>query len=92
MLGLIVAADEEPALRDALDGLIRRVRQGVTSLLGSHGLTPTPEQSLVAHATFIGLSIMNLARQSDASAAEVTTGVTELTRLLSADAMQRPVP
>lgn len=90
MLGLIVAADSEPALRASLEAMILRIRQGVTALLERRGLAATPPQVLLVHAAVVGLSVMHHARQSEASAADIAAGTHELMRLLTADGAQRP--
>jgi AcrR family transcriptional regulator len=92
MLGLIVAADGEPALREALAGLIARVRQGVARLLEDRGLVASPDNTLLAHAVFVGLAVMNHARQSETSAAEIRSGTRTLFRLLAADAAGSDAP
>ncbi len=84
LLGLIVAADSEPELRDALSGLIGRVRARFAELLGARGFHVTSDQLLVVHAALVGLAVMNLARQSDASLDEVHRGVAEVLRLVAA--------
>jgi AcrR family transcriptional regulator len=86
MLGLIVAAEDNPALRAALDGLFTRVRRGITGLLEARGLGGTPEHALIAHAAFVGLAVMNHARHSEDSAAEFAVGARTLFHLLAADA------
>lgn len=90
MLGLIVAAEDNPALRAALGGLVRRVRQGIAGLLEARGLDGSDEHALLTHATVIGLAVMNHARQTEASADEIAVGSRTLFRLLAADAAGRP--
>ncbi len=85
LLGLIVAADSEPELRDALSGLIERVRARFGELLGARGFPVTPDRLLVLHAALVGLAVMNLARQSDASLDEVRRGVAEMLCLVAAN-------
>lgn len=85
LLGLIVAADSEPELREALSGLIGRVRARFGELLGARGFSVKPDQLLVLHAALVGVAVMNLARQSDASLGEVRRGVAEVLRLVAAD-------
>jgi len=92
MLGLIVAADDEPALREALGGLIARVRQGIAGLLAGRGLGGSAEHALLAHAAVVGLTVMHHARQTEASAAEIATGTRTLFRLLAADAAGSATP
>lgn len=83
LLGLIVAADSEPELRSALDTLIGRVREGLAGLLAARGVAVSPEQVLALHAGIVGLAIMNLARQTEASEAEVCDGAAELLSCLA---------
>ncbi len=89
MLGLIVAADDHPELRVALDGLVTRVRTGITGLLAAQGISETDEHALLAHATLVGLAVMNQARQNAASAADIVCGTNALLALLAADTSRR---
>jgi len=86
LLGLIVAADEEPGLREALRGFVPRMRKRVAALLRHNGKATTPQQTLLFHAAVVGLAVMNLARQTDESAADIHAGLAELLRLLATDA------
>jgi len=83
LLGLIVAADSEPELRAALDRLIGRVREGLAGLLAARGIAVSSQQVLVLHAGIVGLAILNLARQTEASEAEVCDGATALLSCLA---------
>ena len=85
MLGLIVAADNHPELRVALDGLVKRVRAGIAALLAARGISQSAEHVLLAHATLVGLAVMHQARQNAASAADIVHGTNTLLALLAAD-------
>lgn len=75
MIGLAVAADEEPALRAPLDGLIGHVRARIRSLLEHLGVANPAEAALLIHATVAGLAVMHHARRSDESARDVRDGI-----------------
>jgi AcrR family transcriptional regulator len=78
VLGLIVAADREPELREALRAFVERMRARIATLLAREGAGPSAEHALVFHATVVGLAVMNLARQSEASRAEIGQGLAAL--------------
>ncbi|HJW02258.1 MAG TPA: TetR/AcrR family transcriptional regulator [Azospira sp.] len=82
LLGLVVAADQDPALRDALVRLIAHVRHSIGQLLAHLGYQPDAPQVLVFHAAVVGLAVMNLGRQSPESEQELETGLAQLLTLL----------
>jgi AcrR family transcriptional regulator len=83
IIGLIVAADADPAIRKSLRKLIRHVRRQFQALLAKAGLDAGEETALLFHATVVGLAIMHQARMSPASAREVKGGVEAMLRLLA---------
>ncbi len=78
LVGLVTAADRDEALRPALNRLVEHVRQALGGLLRSLGYEGTPEQVLALHATVVGLSVLNLGRQNDHSAADLQRGLETL--------------
>ncbi|MDE2585808.1 MAG: TetR/AcrR family transcriptional regulator [Betaproteobacteria bacterium] len=82
LLGLVVAADQDPALRDALVRLIAHVRHSIGQLLAHLGYQPEAPQVLVFHAAVVGLAVMHLGRQSPESEQELETGLAQLLALL----------
>ncbi|QWT45993.1 TetR/AcrR family transcriptional regulator [Azospira inquinata] len=83
MLGLMVAADQDPALREALGLFVQRLRQTLTGLLSRNGQPPAPARVLLLHATLVGLACLNLAQQSDQSRQDIDTALGTLLPLLS---------
>ena len=83
VIGLIVAADAEPGIREPLRELIGNVRAQVQSLLVKAGLAASADAALLFHATVVGLAVMHQARLSDESAGEVHTGVASMLKLLA---------
>jgi AcrR family transcriptional regulator len=75
LLGLIVAADKDPAIHEALNRLISHVRGALQSLLKKSGLASDDDAALMFHATMVGLAVMHHARQSPDSAHEIGTGI-----------------
>ena len=83
VIGLIVAADAEPGIRDSLRELVSNVRVRLQSLLAAAGLAASADAALLFHATVVGLAVMHQACMSPASAAEVDNGVASMLRLLA---------
>lgn len=83
VIGLIVAADAEPGIRDSLRELVSNVRVRLQSLLAAAGLAASADAALLFHATVVGLAVMHQTRMSPASAAEVDNGVASMLKLLA---------
>ena len=82
IIGLIVAADAEPRIRDALrhlDGVMRKHFKGI---LVSAGLPASDDDALLLHATAVGLALMHQSRLNADSAAEFGVGIDALLRYL----------
>ena len=75
MIGLIVAAEEEPALRTPLRKLVRHVRSRIQSLLEQRGVSNAEQTALLLHATIVGLAVLHHAQQSSTSARDVRSGI-----------------
>jgi len=84
MLGLIVAADEEPHLRSSLGSLIGSVRARVRALLERTGVPDSGRAALLLHATVVGLAVMHQAQRTPASAEDIRNGIAGIFRLLGA--------
>lgn len=89
IIGLIVAADADPAIREPLRKLIQHVRNQVQALLAKAGLDASPESALLFHATIVGLAVMHQARMNPESEREVGDGVALMLRLLASSAEGR---
>ena len=83
IIGLIVAADAEPEIRQKLQELIDHVRTQVQMLLVKAGLAASADTALLFHATVVGLAVMHQARMSPESAGEVHDGVAAMLQLLA---------
>lgn len=83
IIGLIVAADAEPGIRESLGEFLRHVRRRMGEMLAAAGLAADREAVLLFHATIVGLAIMHQARLSQESADEVKDGVAAILRLLA---------
>lgn len=83
MIGLTVAADADPEIREPLRKLIRQVRARVKTLLTKSGLPSGAEAAMLFHAVVVGLAVMHQARMSPRSAGEVRDGMAAMLRLLA---------
>lgn len=81
MHGLLVAADTDPELRASLTDFISRMRERISLLLQHQNLPHSPVLVLIFHATLVGLGMMNLARQTPHSEAELREGLATLIKL-----------
>jgi len=82
LLGLLAAADQEPALRDAVARLVTHIRQSIGKLLTRLGYALDSEHVMVFHAAVVGLAALNLGRQSPQSEQELKAGLAQLLALL----------
>lgn len=89
LIGLIVAADSDPDIRNLLRKLIRHVRTLIQRLLTQAGITADDETARLFHATVIGLAVMHHARQNKESAGEVGQGIASLIRILTPKRIRR---
>ena len=90
MIGLIVAADEEPTLRVPLRELIGGVRKRIEEMLDRVGMAQTGKAARILHATVVGLAIMHHAQHTAASATDVREGLADVIDLLLVE--QSPLP
>lgn len=86
MLGLIVAAENEPELRPALQKLVRHIRQRIQALLEQAGVANSTQAALLFHATLIGLAVMHEAQRTEQSANELQSGLKAMLDLLASQA------
>lgn len=92
LIGLIVAADSDPDIRELLHKLVQHVRTSLHHLLEQAGLTADDDTTLLFHATVVGLAILHQARLNEASAEEVRHGIEVLMRNLSPKPKKRASP
>lgn len=83
VIGLIVAADAEPEIRQSLRELVSYARAQVQTLLVKAGLAASSDAALLFHATVIGLAVMHQARMSPESVREINDGVAAMLQLLA---------
>ncbi|MCW5603415.1 MAG: TetR family transcriptional regulator [Burkholderiales bacterium] len=65
MLGLVMAADREPALKPRLRTFIAELRRGFAPILRAAGLEGTPAQIAFMHSVVIGQAVLQLARDNN---------------------------
>lgn len=83
VIGLIVAADADPAIRKRLRKLIVQVRAQVQALLAAAGLATGTEAALLFHAAVVGLAVMHQAQMNARSARDARDGIAAMLRLLA---------
>ena len=64
MLGLVIAADEDPRIREAMQRFIATIRGRMQGLLQHLGIPLNEDAVGLFHAMAVGLAILNLARQA----------------------------
>ena len=82
LIGLIVAADADPAIRVRLRTVVRAVRARIAAMLDSAGMAESAQAPLLFHATVVGLAVMHQAQLNDLSARDVRVGVEAMLHLL----------
>lgn len=82
LLSLVLAADQDAALRPTVAQLVQQVRAMLRQWLAAAGYAPSEAQLVALHGSLIGLGLLNLGRQSAASAAEIETGLQAMLALL----------
>ena len=80
MLALVVASDEEPAIKVWLRAFIKRLRGKLALLLGEAGLDASGVALL--HAALVGAAILNVARDDENSRREARNSVRAALELL----------
>jgi AcrR family transcriptional regulator len=83
IIGLIVAADAEPRIRDTLRALDDVIRSHFKCILAGAGLPASDDDALLLHATAVGLAVMHQSRLNAGSAAEFRVGINALLRYLA---------
>src|SRR5581483_2781555 len=70
MLGLVVSAEEDHAIRVFVREFVARVREGITALARSLGAQPDAQTVAGVHALIVGAAILNVARDDAVSRQE----------------------
>lgn len=86
LVSLVLAADNDPAFRELYGALVSAMRARAAAMLSGAGLSPTPAQVALLHALGTGLAVMGAALGPEVGQDLNTTALTELFRLLTADA------
>ena len=70
MLGLVAAADRDPAIKRSMRSFIAEVRERVKPVVEAAGLRSDPESLAFFHAVIVGCAVLQLARDNPAARAE----------------------
>jgi len=70
MLGLVAAADRDPAIRRRMRRFIAELRQRMTPLLAAGGLATDPASVAFFHSVIVGCAVLQLARDNAAARRE----------------------
>ena len=70
ILGLVSAADRDPAMKLRMREFIRELRAGIAPLLREAGFSGTAEEVAFMHSVTVGTALLQLARDDDAARAE----------------------
>ena len=71
MIGLVSAAEEDPAIADALRDLIGRIRGKLAALFKALGLPDDADSVALAHTLLVGAALLHHARVDDAARREI---------------------
>jgi AcrR family transcriptional regulator len=64
MLGLVAAADRDPAIKRRMRRFVAELRRRMTPLLAQGGLETTPENVAFLHCVIVGCAVLQLARDN----------------------------
>ena len=70
MLGLVAAADRDPAIKRRMRSFIKQLRRRMTPLLAAGGLQTDDEALAFFHSCVVGCAVLQLARDDDESRRE----------------------
>ena len=70
MLGLVAAADRDPAIKRSMRRFVAELRQRMTPLLAAGGLDTRPENVAFFHTVVVGCAVLQLARDNPESRRE----------------------
>jgi AcrR family transcriptional regulator len=70
MLGLVAAADRDPAIKRRMRKFVGELRTRMTPLLEAGGLETTPDNVAFFHSCVVGCAVLQLARDNPAARAE----------------------
>lgn len=87
LLGLIAAADKDPAVRDSLRDLVRLIRLRLAGVLAAMGLPHDAQTLALLHTFIVGAGVLNHARADEDANREAQSMIGLVTRLFA-----RPEP
>ena len=67
MLGLVAAADRDPAIKRRMRRFVAELRQRMTPLLAAGGLDPSEANVAFFHSVIVGCAVLQLARDNSAA-------------------------
>jgi hypothetical protein len=70
MLGLVAAADRDPAIRKRMRSFIAKLRDQMAPALEAGGLETDPESVAFFHSVVVGCAVLQLARDNAEARAE----------------------
>jgi AcrR family transcriptional regulator len=70
MLGLVAAADQDPAIKRRLRRFVAELREGMAPLFAAGGLRADPASIAFFHSVIVGCAVLQLARDDAAARAE----------------------
>ena len=83
IIGLIVAAEDNPAIRTALQKLILKIRNHLQLILTKANVNASDDVTLIFHATIVGLAVMHEAQQNSKSTGDIMHGIRILLDLIT---------
>jgi hypothetical protein len=70
MLGLVAAADRDPAIKRRMRSFVTKLREQMTPALEAGGLETDPESVAFFHSVVVGCAVLQLARDNAGARAE----------------------
>ncbi|MDA1116424.1 MAG: helix-turn-helix domain containing protein [Proteobacteria bacterium] len=85
MLGLVAAADRDPAIRKRMRGFITKLREQMAPAHEAGGLKTDPESIAFFHSVTIGCAVLQLARDNAGARAEAQAVLRRAAAVISKD-------
>ena len=84
MLGLVTAADRDPAIKRRMRKFVGELRTRMTPVLRAGGLDATPQNVAFFHACVVGCAVLQLARDNAAARSEARAVLKRAVRCIAA--------